>query len=205
MMTMKEIRFQENEIGLEAISFDDEEINIHDQLPLPEEIFLPVKTRNFRRTLLVLIALTLLLASIGLVIGVAVKGKKNSPQAKRMDETFAFLANHTDPETLLVSNSPQRRAAVWMAHEDALQREIPVEGKDEWKFLQRYALVVLYFAMQDKGPWTFPQLQFATPKLHECNWSHPFQRAHDGSTLTMGAICNDEKQVTKLIIGEFAR
>jgi hypothetical protein len=201
MMTMSDMRFRENEIGLGVTSFDGEEINIHDQLPLPEEIFLPVKTRNFRRTCVVLIAFTLLLAIIGLAIGMAVKEKENSPQAKRMEETFAFLANHTDQETLLVSNSPQRRAAVWMAQEDALQIEIPVEGKDEWKFLQRYALVVLYFATQDKGPWTFPQLQFATPKRHECNWSHPFQRSHDGSTFTMGAICNDEKQVTNLIIG----
>jgi hypothetical protein len=205
MMTKNDMRFRENEVGLGATSFDGEEINIHDQLPLPEEIFLPVKTRNFRRICVVLTAFTLLLVSIGLAIGVAVKEEKNSPEAKRLDETFVFLANHTDPETLIASNSPQRQAAVWMAHEDALQREIPVEGKDEWKFLQRYALVVLYFAMQDKGPWTFPQLQFASPKRHECNWSHPFQTSHDGSTFTMGVICNDEKQVTKLIIGEFAR
>lgn len=204
---MKAMRFPESdELGLEAVSFDGEEINIHDQLPSPEELkvdIVRVRTRNFRRICCVLLAGTLLLASIIAIIGAVVKEKKNSPQAKRLEETIAFLANYTDAETLLVSDSPQRRAAVWMAQEDALQREIPVVGKDEWKFLQRYALVVLYFATQDNGPWKYPQLNFAAPKKHECNWNYPFQRSNDASMFSMGAICNDEKQVTKLIIGEF--
>lgn len=207
---MTAMRFPESdELGLEAVSFDNEEINIHDQLPSPEELkvdIVRVRTRNFRRTCGVLLAGTLLLAGIIAIIGAVVKKKQNSPQAKRLKETLAFLADYTDAETLLVFNSPQRRAALWMAHEDALQREIPGVGKDveEWQFLQRYALVVLYFAMQDNGPWKYPQLYFAAPKKHECNWNYPFQRSTDDSVFSMGAICNEKKQVTKLIIGEFA-
>ena len=205
---MTAMRFPEaDEVGLETVSFDGEEINIHDQLPSPEEIksdIVGVRTRNVCRICRVLLVSALLLASIFAIIGVVVRAKKNSPATKRWEETLAFLANYTDAETLSVFNSPQRRAAIWMAHEDTLMREIPVVGEDEWKFLQRYALVVLYFATQDNGPWKYPQLFFAAPKKHECNWNYPFQRANDGSTFSMGAICNDEKQVTKLILGKFA-
>lgn len=80
--------------------------------------------------------MTLVLAVLSITIGVVVNDKKKASQ--RLEETIDFLANYTDPEALADASSPQRRAAVWMAHEDALQRIIPLGGNDEWKLLQRY-------------------------------------------------------------------
>jgi hypothetical protein len=115
IMVMTAMRFPEaDEVGLEAVSFDDEEINIHDQLPSPEEHkvgIVGVRTRNFCRICRVLFVSILLLAGIIAIIGAVVREKENSPETKRLQETFAFLANYTEAETLSVFNSPQRRAA----------------------------------------------------------------------------------------------
>ena len=200
--------YEEPEISLQDVSFDEE--RVHDQLPSADEMKVHLApTRNFRRTFFTLFGVTTLVVAILAIIGVVVMEKKADRNAARMaqhlTDVVSFLSNHTDPNALAMPVSPQRRAAEWMVYDDDLQRKIPTKD-DEWMFLQRYALVVLYFATQDDGPWTYPQMHFAAPRRHECNWNHPFQSlASDGSssTITMGAICNDEKQVQKLIIGEF--
>lgn len=200
----------ETELSLQDVSFDAEE-NIHDQLPSPEEMVHVAPTKNFRRTCAVLFVVSLLIGVTLAVIGVVVTNKKEARKSARLaqhlEDVIEFLSNHSDPDALANSNSHQHRAAEWLVYDDALQRKIPTNDDEEWKFLQRYALVVLHFATQDDGPWTYPQLHFAASKRHECNWNHPFQGLAGGSssTFTMGVICNESKQVQKVIIGEFIR
>jgi len=204
-------QFGETEVSLQDVSFDAEE-NIHDQLPSPEEMKVHVApTKNTRRTCLVLFAVALLVGAILAGIGVIVTEKKEARAAARMakhlDDVIVYLSNHSDPDALATSESPQYQAAKWMVYDDSLQIKIPTTDDDEWKFLQRYALVVFYYSTQDEGPWTYPQIHFAAPKRHECNWNYPFQSLMDGSTstFTMGVICNDQKQVEKLVIGKWRR
>lgn len=204
---------RETEVSMQDVSFDTEEQNIHDQyihdqLPSPEDVKVHVApTKNFRRTCLVLVTVALLVGVTLAVIGVVVTEKKEARNAERLaqrlDNVIDYLSNHSDPDVLANKDSPQYRAAEWMVYEDVLQRDIP-SHEDEWKFLQRYSLVVLFYATQDDGPWTYPQMHFAAPKRHECNWNHPFQSlsGESSSTFTMGVICNDSKQVEKLIIGK---
>lgn len=191
-------------MSLQDISFEEEE-NIHDQLGQPDLVHL-APTKKSRRMYLFLFVGMAFVAVVLAVIGVAVTKRKEQQNAARMaqhlNDVIGCLSNHSDATALNTIDSPQRRAAEWMVYDDDLQRKIPTgNDDDEWKFLQRYALVVLYYSTQEEGPWTYQQLHFAAPKRHECNWNHPFS-GESTSTFNMGVICNDLKQVQKLVIGE---
>lgn len=195
---------EETEMSLQDISFEEEE-NIHDQLGQPDLVHL-APTKKSRRMYLFLFVGMAFVAVVLAVIGVAVTKRKEQQNAARMaqhlNDVIGYLSNHSDATALNTIDSPQRRAAEWMVYDDDLQRKIPTgNDDDEWKFLQRYALVVLYYSTQEEGPWTYQQLHFAAPKRHECNWNHPFS-GESTSTFNMGVICNDLKQVQKLVIGE---
>jgi Leucine-rich repeat (LRR) protein len=203
MSSTRTPRFTEADLSLQDVSFDEEE-NIHDQLGQPDLVHV-TPTKSSRRVYLFLfLGMIFVTAILGVAISKRKEQQNSARMAQQLNDVIVYLSKHSDPTALATIGSPQRRAAEWMVYDDALQRKIPTDGDaDEWKFLQRYALVVLYHSTQDEAPWTYPQLHFAASKRHECNWNHPFQSFLGDSTLTfnMGAICNDLKQVEKIVIG----
>lgn len=101
---------------------------------------------------------------------------------RRLDETLAYLVTKevSDIVTLLPNNtmSPQYTAARWISTIDTHRINIPkadgTTSKDEYPFLQRYSLAVLFLSTGGLK-WIFP-LNFLKG-THECAWFTLFQ--HD--------------------------
>ena len=106
-------------------------------------------------------------------------GNKTVATVTRTDEVLIFLSTFSDDITTLKDiNSPQYKAASWMATSDPLN----VTVSDA--FLQRYALVCFYYST---APWITP-VNFLSA-VHECNWNAPLLLS-DGTILKMGVGCN---------------
>jgi Leucine-rich repeat (LRR) protein len=86
-------------------------------------------------------------------------------QPTRIDSDIAdVLAAASESDALFVEGTPQRRALAWMSTFDALDVELA-----DAQLLQRYALVVLYFATGGEDLWLEPE-KWLDPSLHECDW-----------------------------------
>ena len=148
----------------------------------------------------------LLILVIGLIVGLSVPkhhgvraGSSNSrsPYAteSRMEATVSFLSNFVSQEELTDPNSPQFKAARWMADDDV--RQVPLL---QGQFLQRFALVVFWYATE--GHQWRHGINFLSAD-HECDWHMTFQRK-DKSTFEMGVRCDQTQQeVTGLILRKF--
>ena len=93
------------------------------------------------------------------------------PKAIRLQDALNYLTTNnvvSDVSTLdPTSNSPQYKAAVWIAKEDEQHLPIPPVGWAEYQFIQRYSLAVLYYAMGgDDWLWSMDWLSGG----HECSW-----------------------------------
>ena len=144
-----------------------------------------------RRNWVIVISI-LLLASTGIAIGVifVIAGEANSTPAPQEDTNTT--PNDNDPadrqylqdiRTILVppnlwseSNAPQMRATEFMTFADSKHVD-----PTSTRLVQRYALLVLYFANGgDRWP--------LNPLLHECDW--PF------------VVCSVDAVATKLYMGQ---
>ncbi|KAL3940898.1 MAG: hypothetical protein SGBAC_004641 [Bacillariaceae sp.] len=111
----------------------------------------------------------------------------------KVDEVLVFLVqNGISTETNLHnSESPQNKAAKWIANTDSLH-VTPSMHND---FLDRYVLAVLYFALGGDASWAH-SLNFLEPE-HVCKWRKTFKDIQ-GSELVYGVTdCHeiDNKQV----------
>jgi Leucine-rich repeat (LRR) protein len=97
----------------------------------------------------------------------------DEPNQTPQDEVeIDILLEQTSGDALMDKNSPQAMARKWLLEEDPAQVSIRVDGEE--RVLQRYALSVLYFAL-DGGNWTTGD--FLTG-ASECDWT--------------GVTCNDD-------------
>lgn len=92
-------------------------------------------------------------------------------------------------ELILSMSAPQYMAAFWISTMDQRRLQIPDTKKvqssmDEYLFLQRYVLAVLFFATGGLDHWTYP-LRFLSGS-HECYWNDVF--AMDGLPLGVGIL-----------------
>jgi Leucine-rich repeat (LRR) protein len=72
---------------------------------------------------------------------------------------------------LTTEGTAQHEAVWWLAREDqALPTAVPQDQLSDYRFVQRYVLAVLYFALN--GPEWKDQANFLTPQ-HECAWYAP--------------------------------
>ena len=102
-------------------------------------------------------------------------GMNSNVNQRRLEDTLDYLVTKdiSDIMTLLPNNtmSPQYLAARWIATIDKHQLDIPkVDGstsKDEYPFVQRYSLAVLFLSIGGLN-WRFP-LNFLSG-THECAW-----------------------------------
>ena len=106
-------------------------------------------------------------------------GMNSDENQRRLSDTLNYLVTKdvSDIMTLLPNNtmSPQYLAARWIATIDSHQLNIPkVDGstsKDEYPFLQRYSLAVLFLSIGGLR-WKF-NLNFLSG-THECAWFQVF-------------------------------
>jgi Leucine-rich repeat (LRR) protein len=193
----------------------------HDQLPSVESYKATtnnkdvIRSRGMKITLaaLVFIALMVTFLSIGISIGkresaVAVAATKTPSKANttttaasgkksRVDEVVKFVSVTTgwsavqDVEDI---NSPQFKAACWIADEDP--KQYPLE--DEVVLRSRYALAVFYFALGGKH-WEH-ELSWMS-RHHACNWNENWQSSYGFMPVKVGVVCDEgTNNVTELFL-----
>jgi hypothetical protein len=146
----------------------------------------------------------LLVVVIGVAVGVSNNNKSSSSNLSasgdREQAAFGFLSLVSSRDDIANEDSPQNLAAHWIATEDELQVPVPSSLRDAnaYKFVQRYALAVLYYALSGDD-WEFDH-HFVTD-VDECGWSDGFKA---GTTeFHLGVGCNDKGQVYTLYMRKF--
>lgn len=119
----------------------------------------------------------------------------------RMNDVVNFLSDNFADRTALEENdSPQKKAAKWIADQDPLNMPMPASNgyEDAYKFVQRYALAVLYFAWGGDEEWVF-DYNFLSKK-DECDWNTDYKTSDSDQTFQLGVRCNDDKEVDYLFM-----
>jgi Leucine-rich repeat (LRR) protein len=192
----------------------------HDQLPSVESYKATTNDKDLlrsRRTkivlaVLVFIALMVTFLSIGISIGkresaVAVvatekPSKTNTTTASsvkksRVDEVVTFVSVTTGwsaAEDVEDINSPQFKAARWIADEDPKQYFLD----DEVVLRSRYALAVFYFALGGKH-WEH-ELSWMS-RHHACNWNENWQSSYGFMPVKVGVVCDEgTNNVTEIFL-----
>ena len=135
-------------------------------------------------TCIVLILTAFALAVVILVHGSG--GDHSVGSSGRMKATVAFLSEKgiSDADSLTRSESPQHKAAYWLASKDKLRLDIPeISDREYVQFLQRYVLAVLFYAL-DGDNWK-DNLRFLGG--HECGWFKPVKEGNE--EYAMGVDC----------------
>ena len=116
-------------------------------------------------------------------------------------EVYDFLtANHVSTlEDLSKTGSPQYRAAHWIANYDVERIDIPFRDEDPHRFIQRYSLGVLYYALGGED-WA-TKLNFLTSD-HECSWNEEIPDENK-EVYAVGVSCSPELLVDSLLIRKF--
>lgn len=164
------------------------------------------------RVLIVLVTLSLVLCFSILAHTQSLQSnhRKNGPNAdslstdnsstSRLNRAMDALANYGISNRVLLDepSSPQYQAVRWIAIEDSEQIDIPIDLEDmnQFQFVQRYVLAVLYFAMN--GPKWNNALNFVSSR-HECSWFKTMPDEND-EIVAIGVSCDDRLQVRTLEI-----
>mmetsp|Transcript_30566 Transcript_30566/g.46902 ORF Transcript_30566/g.46902 Transcript_30566/m.46902 type:complete len:730 (+) Transcript_30566:131-2320(+) len=117
---------------------------------------------------------------------------------ERFEAAISFLGDFSDERDLADNGSPQNLAADWMANKDPLRYPVPSDSMEvgAYHFLQRYALVVFYYALEGDS-WN-STLNFLSEE-HTCSWNAEFPSV-DNEKITVGVDCNEELHVEGVII-----
>lgn len=137
----------------------------------------------------------LLLIIIAMSAAIA-QNNKSARGSTRERAVVNFLSdNFADRTQLEKRDSPQKRAAKWIADEDGLNMPLPASTnyEDAYKFVQRYALAVLYFAWGGPDTWVM-DYKFLSNQ-DECNWNQPFTVGDSDDQFQLGVTCNDDKEI----------
>lgn len=131
------------------------------------------------------------------IFGSGDNGMSKIANQRRLEETLDYLVTKevSDILTLLPNNtmSPQYMAATWIATFDQHSLNIPkADGttpKDEYPFVQRYSLAVLFLSTGGSN-WIY-RLAFLTG-VHECAWFQVFgsKDLPPGQGYVMGTWCD---------------
>mmetsp|Transcript_25672 Transcript_25672/g.37810 ORF Transcript_25672/g.37810 Transcript_25672/m.37810 type:complete len:225 (-) Transcript_25672:1108-1782(-) len=118
--------------------------------------------------------------------GVPSSTPSNSPSTFRSTILADWLVNVFEIKGLQERNSPQQKALTWNIDDDTMQLH-----ESDVKFIQRFALAVLYFATNGEN-WSSTNVDGKKPFLSgisECNWR--------------GIICNAENEVIIIYLGNY--
>jgi hypothetical protein len=188
---------------LETIMWDEQEWV--QNLPPPEEIKFDIRgaRQESSRRSRIGISFTVLLVVIVAIAISATLGTKKAPEEEhfhsRVDEVVDFLSQVTDRVLLNSKDSPQYKAAAWIADDDNRRVEIPdsLDAYDAYHFIQRFAMATFYHSLNGEE-WNY-QLDFLTNR-HECTW-HAFLD-FNGRGIEMGARCNEDEKIISLLNGK---
>ena len=111
----------------------------------------------------------------------------------RFNEVKDFLTGISDIDALQDENSPQYKAALWIADQDMMHLDIDDDG-----FLERYATATFYFAMN--GPRWPLHLDFLSGK-DTCKWNH-VGFSNNKQPRHVGVNCKGSKHVKELFFSE---
>jgi len=137
--------------------------------------------------------LVIIIISMAAAIG---ENNRSARGNSREKDVVNFLSdNFADRTALEESDSPQKRAAKWIADEDEMNMPLPATNnyEDAYKFVQRYALAVLYFAWGGEDKWIL-NYQFLSGK-DECDWNYKYQTGDSDEEFELGIKCNEDNEV----------
>lgn len=208
--------------GSVASSVDDFSVRTHDQLPAIESYkatqhgTMPKNDKNRRLKIMLAAALTIVLVTVLISIGVVIGRKethgkgsaaqqssgKDAPKPlepgriARVHEMVAFVsvdAGWSSIATMQNTTSPQYRAAEWIADYDP--ENLFLENNEELR--TRYALAVFYYAMSG-DLWNF-KINWMTSQ-HVCFWKADWPGV-SGIPKKVGVTCDEQTNtVTKLFL-----
>jgi hypothetical protein len=187
---------------------DDDNYNIHDQLPSVEEVkssnaYLPTArllAQSHRRKIYLTIAAAAFAAmvlSVSISVGVFKRTtKKAYVHESRLEDViqYIFTNNISELPLLRISNTAERHAAQFIADGDAYHMAMSdVSEVEKQRFLERYVLSLLYY--QTSGDkWT--QKHNFLSKLDHCNWHTKY--SNPMGHFMSGVQCNDDGLVVDL-------
>lgn len=177
---------------MENVALDED--FVHDQLPSVEDYKLnhPPKRSSYKKLKLgIALGVMLLIVVLGTMVCVLINNAVSRPT--RLQQVLEFVREHSTTDAVTVQGSPQRKAAYWMSEVDEKQLSL------NKRFLQRYALMVLFYATGGETTWVY-DLNFGHPKRDECNWRHDFN-AVNGRKIHMGVSCDPSNRVNEIVIG----
>jgi hypothetical protein len=155
-------------------------------------------TRRRRIWIAILVVLLFLVIIVAIAVPLANKEKEHPP---RTADVVGFLAENgvSKLEDLHTEGTPQNKAATWIADVDRLH--VPMSTKI--KFIDRYVLTVLFFALGGDETWP-GNANFLTPK-HVCSWERATQNEL-GNSVTSGVhecdYVNDELRPLGISLGK---
>eukprot|EP00980_Cylindrotheca_fusiformis_P022621 scaffold9520_cov105-Cylindrotheca_fusiformis.AAC.1 len=165
------------------------------------------KNRVFCFAFMGLIIVALVVAIV--VLALDLKDANNRAAIQSHKETLMSFLLEKEISTgasLRLPYSPQSQALSYLAEEQAsngmsyLYDEMAL---NEQKIIERYALAVLFFALNDNGDWN-PDYSFLTPKDY-CSWKKRVYTINNRGQVvyrdTGVSLCNGEGHVTELILG----
>lgn len=155
----------------------------------------------------VAIVLAVLAISIGIGVGVSSKRQGSASHLpsggdleERRDQVRSFLVDNgvTSQEALEETGSPQALAAEWITSKDLEQRQVPAMLHSQQRFVQRYVLAVLYYALG--GDEWKEDLRWLTAE-DECAWYDNRQIVDYVQTrMAFGVTCNEHLFVKNLFL-----
>jgi len=126
----------------------------------------------------------------------------------RKERAAEYLGRVADAAPFDDDASPQSHAFEWIVHRDvgAGRVEVPAAGASEHRFVQRYALAVLYYATADMlyeaGHQNFKrEFDFLSDK-NECEWYDKLEYTPAEEVFYYGVSCDDRGRVTSIVMRE---
>jgi Leucine-rich repeat (LRR) protein len=162
------------------------------------------------------------LIAVGIILSVALvsarkpqngEGANDEVVMDRRESILVFLGEnrYSDVEAMLTPGTPQFRAVEWMAEVDMLRTSetyavlynldgTPQEVTDlSNRFLQRYVLVLFYYATQSSTGWV-QTYNFLMP-MDECAWNvHEHVADFQEEKYDVGVSCNSNLQVNQIFL-----
>ena len=142
----------------------------------------------------------LLIIIMSMSVAIAQNNASSRGSSREKDVVNFLSDNFADRTALEELSSPQKRAARWIADEDKMNMPLPASTnyEDAYKFVQRYALAVLYFAWAGEEKWIF-NYQFLSEK-DECDWNYKYKAGDSDEEFDLGVKCNEDQEVNYIFM-----
>jgi hypothetical protein len=129
----------------------------------------------------------------------------NTRAASRLQQVIDFLGVRISEKSLFNDQqSPQYKAAKWIADQDFLNVPIPADPTnydDDFEFVQRYIMAVFYFAL-DGVHWRYKAYFMSSEEV--CDWNMDFYEELPGQDATddwlYGVQCGDNGAISTIFM-----